>query len=264
MKLINITWNEAKKFSQKSLEKYTLTWNIMASKLKSLSGKYGAQKKNATPIYLCDIATKSWDEFVTEVKREQHFGHNLKKRIRVLMNAKNILRSYNQFRDLALEERKFIAGLPNYLEIDGAENWGFFGSMKGNINFKKRIFDNDINISYALDEIPLDGQITHLHYQNFIHYFNKTLPGNYIATATRLLAMKRPDTFICLNNANRSALCGDFRIPKSHMTYDRYWLDIIERIYDCEWWKKPTPKNDTEKAISQGRAAFLDSLYYLR
>ena len=74
--------------------------------------------------------------------------------------------------------------------------------------------------------------------------------------------MKRPDIFLCLDSKNRSALCKDFGIIQSAMGYERYWDDIVERIYDCDWWRNPKPKNDTERRISEARAAFLDSLYY--
>ena len=46
------------------------------------------------------------------------------------------------------------------------------------------------------------------------------------------------------------------------MTYDRYWTDIIERIFDSDWWLNPDPKNEQEEQISETRAAFLDALYY--
>ena len=84
-----------------------------------------------------------------------------------------------------------------------------------------------------------------------------------IATASRLLAMKRPDVFVCFDNENKSKLCKDFGITQSNMTYERYWDEIIERIFDSEWWNSPKPdENEKNIGIWRGRAAFLDSLYY--
>lgn len=74
--------------------------------------------------------------------------------------------------------------------------------------------------------------------------------------------MKRPDTFVCFDSKNRSALCDDFGIFQSKMDYERYWDDIVERIYDSDWWQNPNPKNESEEKVNEARAAFLDSLYY--
>jgi hypothetical protein len=74
--------------------------------------------------------------------------------------------------------------------------------------------------------------------------------------------MKRPDTFICLDSKNKSNLCKDFGINQSEMNYERYWTDIIERIFDSEWWINPNPSNEQDRMISETRAAFLDALYY--
>jgi hypothetical protein len=134
--------------------------------------------------------------------------------------------------------------------------------MKGAGIYKNRIAENDINISRALDEIPLSGQITKIHYQRFLESYKKTFDGNYLGTATRLLAMKRPDVFVCLDSKNKSALCKDFEIVQSGLDYDRYWDEIIERIYDSQWWINPKPKDKREKSVSDSRAAFLDSIYY--
>ena len=95
-----------------------------------------------------------------------------------------------------------------------------------------------------------------------LKYFTKVFTGNYIATATRLLAMKRPDVFVCIDNKNRSNLCKAFGIIQLGLDYGRYWDEIIERIYDSHWWQNPDPKDSVENVVSDFRAAFLDSLYY--
>lgn len=74
--------------------------------------------------------------------------------------------------------------------------------------------------------------------------------------------MKRPDIFVCLDKKNKSALCRDFGIIQSKMGYERYWDDIVVRIYDSDWWLNPNPKDKIELKVSEARAAFLDSLYY--
>ena len=195
-----------------------------------------------------------------KVRNENH--HGLDKRLRVIEIAKNLFYRVAHFNELTEDERKFIAGIPNKLEVDGAKYWGYFGSMKGAGVFKNKIKENDRNISNALDQIPLSGQITKKHYDSYIKHYSRAFSGNYIATATRLLSMKRPDIFVCFDSKNRSALCKDFGIVQSGMDYERYWDDIIERIYDSNWWQNPSPKDEVEEKVSGARAAFLDSLYY--
>ncbi|MEX1013921.1 MAG: hypothetical protein WDZ80_02055, partial [Candidatus Paceibacterota bacterium] len=189
-------------------------------------------------------------------------SHGLERRLRVIEIANQLFKNHNHFSDFTDDERKFIAGIPNQLEMKGADDWGYFGSMKGAGIFKKEIIENNSNISKALDQIPFSGQITRKHYDKYIEYFTKVFTGNYIATATRLICMKRPDTFVCFDSKNRSALCKDFGIVQSNMSYERYWDDIVERIYDSDWWQNPDPKDKTEEQVSLARAAFLDSLYY--
>lgn len=258
--LVEQTFAVGKTFNSKDLEKYRITWKIHQQKIKSLSGQYGSKKRKPKPIHEVPMMNRSWAEFMNEVLSET--SHGFDRRLRVLEIANKLFESVNHFNKLSEDQRKFIAGIPNKLNVEGAEDWGYFGSMKGAGIFKNKIKENDINISKALDKIPLSGQITKRHFNNYINYFTKTFTGNYIATATRLLCMKRPDTFLCFDSKNRSALCKDFGIIQSDMDYDRYWEDIVERIYDSDWWQNPYPKNNTEEKVSEARTAFLDSLYY--
>ena len=264
-KIINATWLEAKYFDVDELNHYKKTWKNFRSKINSLSGSYGRKpskrKKKSKPIYLVPVANMNWNTFMDKVKADPY--HSLTSRIKVLKIAKDLFQRTDSFCDLADEERKFIAGIPNALPVDNDVDWGYFGSMRGAGIYKNRIIENDLNISKALDEIPLSGQITKTHYQRFLKHYKNTFEGNYLATATRLLAMKRPDTFVCLDSKNKSALCKDFEITQSGINYDRYWDEIIERIYDSNWWLNPEPKNKIETSVSDSRAAFLDSLYYV-
>lgn len=219
-------------------------------------------------IHQVSIKSRNWKQFMDEIYNAT--SHDLQKRIRVIEIAQQLFNKIKSFKDLGIDERKFIAGVPNNLTINGAEDWGYFGSMKGAGVFRNKINTNNVQISEALDQIPLTGKVTKDVYDNFIcHYqqafINTTLQNaNNLSTATRLLTMKRPDTFVCLDNKNRANLCRDFGIIQARMDYNRYWNEIIETIFQSDWWLNPTPtpNNNNELKISEARAAFLDSLYY--
>jgi hypothetical protein len=80
--------------------------------------------------------------------------------------------------------------------------------------FKRAIKKNDPNLSQALDLIPAKGDISREDYLKYTDQFLKAFPngGGGIATATRLLAMKRPDAFVCLDSASRERMCNAFEI----------------------------------------------------
>lgn len=262
LQVIDTSFEQGKTFSELDLENYNKIWSIQQSKIQSLSGQYGTSKNKPRPIHKIELQTKSWDEFVDDVYDKG--SEDVERRIRVIEIAKELFDKVNHFKELTEDERKFIAGIPNKLQfnIKGAEDWAFFGSMKGAGLYKKQIKNNSELISMALDQIPLKGQITKTNYDNFLEYFQMALPGNYLATSTRLLAMKRPDVFICYDSRNNYGLCKDFGITRNGMNNERYWNEVILRIYDSDWWQRPDPKNDSERSISLARSAFLDSLYY--
>lgn len=261
-KTLNLIWKKSELFDENKLINYKKAWKNNRPKINSLSGNYGNQNINqkSKPIYLVPVANMDWSQFMIKVRNDKF--HNLTSRLKVLNITKSLFKKATSFKELNPDERKFIAGIPNKLVVDDDVYWGYFGSMQGNGIFKNKISVNDVNISNALDEIPLSGQITKVHYLSFLEFYKKVFIGNYLATATRLLAMKRPDIFVCLDSKNKSALCKDFGIVQSGLDYERYWSDIIERIYDSQWWLNSKPNGLIEKNVSENRAAFLDSIYY--
>ena len=232
-----------------------------------MSAAYGNDSNIGRLISEIRTLNLTWEEYLNEIKND--LNHDYKRRIQVIQISTELFFQYKHFHQMPLQARKFIAGIPpashenEYPEII----WAYFGSMKGAGYFKQAIINNNENISIALDQIPLSGQVTKQYYLNFWDYYAKPpLSDTSLGTATRLLCMKRPDIFICFNSKNEANLCDDFGIPYLNKNKDRYWTKIIERIFDSNWWNntKPNVEDEDEIIISNARAAFLDSIFYER
>ena len=265
IKTVENFWSHGKHFNDEELIDYTRFWNNFKPQLGSLSGNYSKHESNekikSKPLFQIPVAKMAWSEFVREIFNDKY--HTFENRLKVLELVQNIFKENESFETIDLEKRKFIAGIPNNLTVESGIDWGFFGSMQGAGTFKKKIIENDKYIAKAINAIPISGQITKSHFLKFVENYQKAFEGNFLGTATRLLTMKRPDVFVCLNNKNRKLLCKAFGIAQSGMNYEKYWEDIILRIYDSDWWSRPEPKNRNEEKICKTRAAFLDSLYYI-
>lgn len=135
--------------------------------------------------------------------------------------------------------------------------------MVGAGKFQNRINSNNQFISESLDSIPLHGKVNRADYTKFVNTFHHAFPdgGSGVAIASRLLAIKRPDYFICLDNQNKVNLCKEFGLPKT-ISFEAYWDDIIERILDSVWWSSEKPKTKTQSLAWRCRAAMLDALLY--
>jgi len=101
----------------------------------------------------------------------------------------------------------------------------------------------------------------------WIAYFKGTIPAQFLHTLI--------DTnTICINDLILAELVPsiihheefelkDLLLTITNIPLKADWNEIIERIYDSEWWLNPDPKDFIEKRISDSRAAFLDSIYYV-
>jgi HKD family nuclease len=258
-------------FDNDKLSDYRTTWKNQQKKLKSLSGIYGGKtrksKKPPKPPKLISnipIMTMTWKDFILEVKKEVKNGKT--NRIEMLDISQDAFQSATHFKNIPLDERKFIAGIPTGLS-GKKKLWGYFGSMEGAGMYKKAIIQNPDIISKALDEIPLNGIVSKTHYDAYIKGFQLAFPcyKTFLATSTRLLAMKRPDVFVCVDSKNRGNLCKAFGITKVSLNNpDNYWEDVVMRIQDAEWYQNPTATTKNERSVEAYRAAFLDALYYER
>ncbi|TOL78104.1 hypothetical protein CGH89_24670, partial [Vibrio parahaemolyticus] len=114
------------------------------------------------------------------------------------------------------------------------------------------------------EHIPLCGEISISQYNQYVETFKKAFPNGRdgISIASRLLAMKRPDFFVCVDSKNNRAMCADFGIKVSGMTYERYWDELISRIHESVWFDSQEPSKKLEKRVWRGRVALLDCIFY--
>ena len=247
-----------KQISEHDLLAYRATWKRQQRRLEPLSGTYSPidelAKPKRSPLDV-PIFVANWAEYVSSVNVDTE--HTTEGRLTVLEEAQRLFSTHSHFNKMIESDRKGIAGFGRIKHID----WLLFGSMKGAGYFKQAINSNSETISLALDEIPLTGEVTHEHFARYLKHFRQSFDNSGIATATRLLAMKRPDCFVCLDSRNRRQLCEAFDIPKS-IDLDDYWDKVVQRIIDSNWWNAPEPKQPLERRIWKCRAAFLDVRFY--
>lgn len=259
-------WAKASPFSSEDYEAYREAWKRKQPIVNTLRGKFGNPHENAAdkgkPPLDVPILRMTWTDYFARVEGERvtSLGHTLETRLDVLRVARRLFADHLHFSEIEQNGRRGIAGISGV--VDGID-YGFFGSMIGAGKFKHAINGNDENLSLALDLIPLAGAITRDIYLQYIERYTKVFPkgGAGVATATCLLAMKRPDTFVCLDSKNKRLLCEDFGISQN-VGYEKYWDSIIARIVESTWWCSPPPMSEVERSVWEARAVFLDSLYY--
>lgn len=248
----------AERISEKKLAEYRSIWKRQQQRLGALEGTYLPPEKKSKPSPSpldSPLFVAEWLEYFNSVKDDKE--HTSEGRLAVLEEAQRLFTTYAHFSDMSDDDRKRIAGFMEGEKLD----WVWFGSMKGHGLFKQAINNRPEKISAALDEIPKSGEVTQAHFDRYLQHFRHAFKKAGTATATRLLAMKRPDYFVCLDSQNRNKLCEEFKIPKN-VDLDHYWEKVIDRITDSNWWNSPEPEREFEKRIWKCRAAFLDVRFY--
>jgi hypothetical protein len=248
--------SEGKKATREVADAYRETYDRMKKLRDRLSGDYGSSK-STSPLE-SDVMRMSWKDFQAAVRAP---GEDfLQDRIDLLADAREAFRSNPDFRSMDVDTRAMIAGLPN----GRTHKQSYFGSMKGDGVFHGAVKRDTPGISTALDRIPLDGPVVREHYDAFVAAFETALPDGRQrpGVASRLLAMKRPDVFVCLSKRNRTALAQDFGISANGIDFETYWDGVVGRIRDSRWWTTTRPNGGKELSLRQGRAAMLDAIFY--
>ncbi len=260
--LVDRYWALAEPVTKARLDRYERLRRVRKPKLDAALRKPVDRVPSAGAAH-GDLLAMSWQDYVKDVRGEEHFD----RRIALLAATKRMFGGVTEFRRMSVLDRKKIActlGPKESGRISDDTDWGLFGSMSGAGVFKAMVKNAPASLSAALDCIPATGEVAREDYVAFMREFKRAFGGGRsgIATGTRLLAMKRPDTFVCVDSRNRDGLCGDLGTAPTTLGLDRYWDSIIAPIQDSLWWNQPRPALPVERLIWEGRAAFLDAIYY--
>ncbi len=247
-RIITADWNNGKQIDEVAFEEYKKNRENRPNSTQEPSDQQDSQRAE-----IFDILYISWPKYYQLITTEDK---SLKERLEVLKFAQKRFLQEIPFNKLDTLEKKRIAGLIKDDEAD----WKFFGSTGSSGLFAHAIIVNNQNISEALDKIPIKGEVYKKDYENYIQEFSQ-VKGGGLATATRLLAMKRPDYFLCVNGKNKNELCEDFDIPKN-ITVENYWGRVVEKVKHCAWWQAEKPKDLEGLSVWESRTALLDVLYY--
>ena len=250
-------WADAETVSQDEADNYRRLWKLKLRDLKRVADNFG-DKKTSKPAVKSNVMSMDWGSYLSEVKKDKTHGFDA--RLEMLRAVREQFVQHEHFNDIPFDARRGIAGL----ESETIPNPKWFGSMTGAGTFYGLINQEHQAFSLALDEIPLEGPIHKEHYDRYISEYKKAYPSGRdgIGTATRLLSMKRPDVFLCVDSKNLDKLAKDVGMVKAGLDYERYWEEVVLRLRASPWWQPPEPSNATEKAVWKARAAMLDAIFY--
>lgn len=214
-----------------------------------------------------DLLKMSWPAFIREARQDPN--HHFQTRMKFLRYLQSLFARTETFGELSVSEWKAVAGIvhPDAVADSGLEKYqiGWFGSMQGSGSFTKLIANRDRGIAEAIDAIPRRGPVTKADYEMFCDLFTAAFAGSArtgrYPTATRLLAMKRPDVFICVNDGNKANLAKALCFSPSTLSLENYWERVIEPIRLATWYNAKRPIGADAEAWDC-RAALVDALYY--
>lgn len=193
-----------------------------------------------------------WPIFVDFIE-QQNTLHALDERLRLLSYIDGIRQQ--PLAELTLEDRLTFTGKHTSKHSYNLYNFDveWFAGTKGAKAFHVLLEQSPEKFDAALAHIPLSGDVNYEAYQKFVADFQQIFTEYNqessqsikapLVVATRLLAMRRPDQFIALNNKKIDILCQGLSIAKFNNTdFSSYWHDMIGTLRTFAWWHQAEPE----------------------
>jgi HKD family nuclease len=179
------------------------------------------------------------------------FDHSEGSYLQEVENCQAAFESSASFAQIPLEERKLVSGW-------GKRTYEWFGGMRGAGEFKRLTGQSPEIIAKHLDKIPLEGVVSLETVETYLTGIT-TVNGIGVATATRLLSVKRPDLFLSCNTANQAGIKRIFNLTARST---KHYINLHKQIWSLPWFNSSPPHNLDEWRIWKARVALLDAILY--
>jgi len=179
------------------------------------------------------------------------FDHEDGSYLEVVENCQKAFKRFSSFSEMPEGKRKLVSGW-------GGGITGLFGSMDGAGNFKNIVKQNPEIIAQHLDVIPRKHIVSTEQAKTYLVNMLK-INGINLGTATRLLAMKRPDYFLSINDGNKKRIRDVFGPAPSTVSG---YIKFHDKLWSYPWFKSPEPINKNELRVWKARVALLDAVLY--
>lgn len=156
------------------------------------------------------------------------------------------------FADLERQQRGMLLGLQ-------PDSCGLLGTMRAAGYAKQVVYQFPEQIGAALDHIPTRGPVS-LTLVASVFDQMMAIKGVKIGVASRLLAVKRPDLFVSVNNGSNPQLAKLIGGKLIRKTAD--YIHLLNIVWSTDWHKAPAPTDAGEAMLWRRRAALLDAALY--
>jgi PLD-like domain len=202
-----------------------------------------------------------WDEFAKLVLKRSEVhdifpsGRSLGY-LGVVREIQRMLAGNPKFSAIPTLSRERLTGLTR------GDEFGYFGTTFRVGHFAHVVKSEARRLDRPFASIPpWPAPITRRHFSNFVRRMPKGPGFGRAGVGSRLLAMKRPDSFLVVNGRNIPQLAAEFGLATSSLhTYEGYW-SLLERIWACPWYSTSPPHGRMRK-LWEARVAIVDALFY--
>lgn len=262
---IQAAWNSSEGIDENFLFPYEKQYAINREKRRELERFHRVKRPrpgagSPSPMDL------TWEDYLEGLERDEIGSPRV--RLEILETARSLFEQKTSLLNMERNERRAIAGTYGSKE-EGLHGlpWAAFGTMFGAGDFKNLVNESPGGLSAALDHIPLEGDVNESIYRKFASQFVSAFEGKSrkggVATASRLLAMKRPDIFVAVNNANNRGLANALGVSPASINIETYWGKVIVPTQLSPWWYQARPVDGIQRRIWDNRAALIDAHYYV-
>jgi hypothetical protein len=273
-------WTALRRNPSPIIDQYERAWSPASFSV----GKPITPEKPVSQTELRRLAVEidDWPSFVRALRVADRYW---KKRIRLSVDGEMMswlntitlgtaIVTRESWRHLSKDDYRLIMGIEK--KVGEVEiGYGLLGSMKA-ADDAKNIFNEASANSLAIRRKIRDAlqpviQATPAAFPDATAAFMRTvfsigrIGGG---TATRLIALARPDLGVSVNRGSRDGLAAMSKLPASSLDKmpsgprARSYVDLLRYLMQQPWYSNPTPRNEYERTLASARAALLDSLVY--